>query len=99
MLTGILVCIILGFVFWWLSKSLGKIAQGLRKAERSEAYFKSTLLENVRAIKEGVDPTPESRDLIAEIGKVNRELAEKESQRIEDRRAIENLINDTSDIT
>lgn len=98
MLTGIIVFVILGFVFWWLSKVLGKVAQGLREAQRSEAYFKSTLLENVKSIKEGVCPTPEPRDTIAEIGRINRELAEKENQRRADRRAVEELIKDSQDI-
>ena len=99
MLTGALIFAILAVLFWLLSRYLNKVGQGLREAARSEAYYKSTLLENVQAIKEGVDPTPEPMDLIAEIGKVNRELTEKERQRKEDRQAIENLINDTQDIT
>jgi hypothetical protein len=97
MLTGILIFIILGIVFWLLSKFLGKIARGLKEAAKSEAYFKSTLLENVQSINEGVNPTPEKVDLIAEIGRVNRELVEKENQRLEDRKAVESLINSTED--
>lgn len=98
MLTGIIVFVILGVVFWWLSKVLGKEAQGLREAQRSEAYFKSTLLENVQSIKEGVCPTPEPRDTIAEIGRINKELKDKERQRQADRMAIEDLIKDSQDI-
>lgn len=98
MLLGTLIFVILGIVFWWLSKKLGKLAQGLREAQRAEAYYKSTLLENVQSIKEGVCPTPETVDVIAEIRKVNSDLAAKESQRRADRRAVEDLINDTQDI-
>lgn len=99
MLTGILVFVILGAVFWILSKFLRKISKGLKEAARSETYYKEALLESVQAIKEKVDPTPEPVDLITEIRKVNRELTNKERQRLEDQKAIENLINDTQNIT
>lgn len=95
MWTCVFVFSILGLLCWWLSRFLGKVSRNLREATEAESYYKTTVLENIIAIKEGVDPTPEPTDLIAEISKVNKELTNKERQRIEDQKAINDLIENS----
>lgn len=98
MLTGILVCIILGFVFWHMSKFLRKLARTLEKSAKHEKYFKSAVVENLRGINRAVNPPSEPVDLYAELNKVNEELRSKEETRLKDREAIEDLIKNTDKI-
>lgn len=93
MLTGILIFIILGLVFWHMSKFLRKVSEAMIDRSRNEAYFQSAIIENLEGINEGVNPAPEKLDIYSEINKINEELRSKEEIRLQDQKAIDDLIN------
>ena len=99
MLTGILVFIILGLVFWHVSKFLRKLAGAMSERDRNESYYRSAVIENLQSINGGVNPAPEQIDLYSEINRVNEELRSKKELHLQDQKAIDDLINDTDNIT
>ena len=98
MLTGIFVCIILGFLFWQMSKFLKKVARDLEHSAKHEAYFKSAVIENLQGINQATSLPSKPVDMFDEISKVNEELRSKEETRLKDRAAIEDLIKNTDTI-
>jgi predicted DNA-binding protein YlxM (UPF0122 family) len=99
MLTGILIFIILGLVFWHVSKFLRNLSRAMSEHNQNESYFRSAVIDNLRGINGGLNPAPERLDLYAEINKVNEELRSKKEQHLQDQKAIDDLISGTDNIT
>jgi predicted DNA-binding protein YlxM (UPF0122 family) len=99
MLTGILIFIILGVIFWHVSKFLKKLSGAMSEHNKCETYFRSAVINNLQDINEGMNPVPEKLDLYTEINKINEELRSKREQHFQDQKAINDLINDTDNIT